>query len=384
MHDVFVLSLLETLVDVQLCFLIQESFADYAGLHSATTNDSQSTIPSSMRYLDPAALSALSNRARNFPVSSNKPLFMIGPSSSVWGAQSASTDWSTVSLSNFENHTRAEAVKEIQQANGIMLPALIGLVDGVDSCTQEANHEVQEVSAPSTHESAIDEARNSVLHSTSITPNVQSTIEKTVERLLPTALQQEANEYRTVSVAPVSTVAVAKGKDLTGSTVVVKAFNSCTRSTEVLAIISFVENIPATVVSTASSSKRSVPTASELSNVESSDPFFDEVLCSPSSGSLAGPRKKRKRLRRLAECKENSPPTKRRKEQRSDTILMDDDMWMSDDVHGLVQTRELPHVATPPHGENPWAYLFEPNAPRFELDVFSRAERRATTNFFGG
>lgn len=54
----------------------------------------------------------------------------------------------------------------------------------------------------------------------------------------------------------------------------------------------------------------------------------------------------------------------------------DHDVWMSDDVQGLVETEELPPIDTTPEGVNPWAYLWEPGAPSFEIEVISCAERR--------
>ena len=58
----------------------------------------------------------------------------------------------------------------------------------------------------------------------------------------------------------------------------------------------------------------------------------------------------------------------------------DDDIWMDDDAQGVLDSDEPEQENTTPQGENPWAYLWEPNAPAFEIVIESCAERR---NFKG-
>lgn len=102
---------------------------------------------------------------------------------------------------------------------------------------------------------------------------------------------------------------------------------------------------------------------------------------------------KRKRIRSISEEKSGDPNDDAMSISSSDDDDEDDairvnvesssetkdpdGIWMNDDIQGLVETEELPPAAEPPEGggANPWAYLWEKDAPTFELEITSRAER---------
>jgi hypothetical protein len=52
----------------------------------------------------------------------------------------------------------------------------------------------------------------------------------------------------------------------------------------------------------------------------------------------------------------------------------DGGLWMDDEVYEIVQGNELEMDS--PGGEDPWAYLWKPGAPPFEMEVIACAERR--------
>ena len=57
----------------------------------------------------------------------------------------------------------------------------------------------------------------------------------------------------------------------------------------------------------------------------------------------------------------------------------DDGMWMDDDSYGVVKGEEL--NSDPPKGENPWAYLWQPGAPSFKVELIACTERRNVEGF---
>lgn len=116
---------------------------------------------------------------------------------------------------------------------------------------------------------------------------------------------------------------------------------------------------------------------------------------STSSSSISTVPKKRKRLARIEKGKKKMPPYEKDATKPTDiqssrssnesqsarnlkrNLKCDDDMWMNDEVQGLVETTELPYITTMPNGENPWTHLWKPGAPPFEMKAIFSQERRA-------
>jgi len=79
----------------------------------------------------------------------------------------------------------------------------------------------------------------------------------------------------------------------------------------------------------------------------------------------------RKRRRSISEEKQSDEERNARHESEQH-----DDIWINEDFESLLEKEELPPAGAPPDGVNPWAYLWEPGAKPFELEVIESAERR--------
>jgi len=318
----------------------------------------RSTTPSSLRYLDPAVLSGLAKHALNFSEPANRSIFAFG-SSSIWGTNATNTGWSPFNGSVISQRSSDESSeKTMKPIARKSLTSTRLLEDGKSCCHLSQRSEDTQ------------------------TPMTSAKRKPCFDSVVPVSKESSRSQ--------VATKPFVEGRG--------RPTESACGRTDALTATSSIAKKPAVeptlVMIPAPTACNASPQSSASRQVHHSG--------SESCSNNKPLKKKRRRIKHIEESKESHTPM-RIKQIKSNVTQMslglnaatakqanarvdggvglDDDMWKSGNVQGLVDTDELLPISTTPQGVNPWAYLWKPGAPRFEIDVVSCADRRAVTGY---
>jgi hypothetical protein len=388
-QNAFVFILLLLLI-LALCAIQQNDSSKESALAAKDSAneamDSSSKTPSSLRYLDPAVLSALTNRAFKFNEATSRNMFAFG-SSSMWSAATASTNWSPTKEPNIASGAIQEPSKETSTWNILTSSHDKRALEKPSSLKPVLQNQGSQ-DAPSlstkllTLGQATRKARRS-LDGTRTAPTKLPATKKPTDNARSIESDGASVSGSSIPTCSLTENPVSKAP-LRESTVVISAFNPASGLTETLATIPF--------------------TTTQVLKVPSKRSSDDLTSLSSSSRRRSGSdkhKKKKRRIMRISESKQSDTPivmnktmsrscvipgvvTEPSKVVRPDGSAKDDLVWMSEHTvpQGLVQREELPPIKAMPEGNNPWEHLWKPDATPFELKVVVCAERRSVCGLY--